>query len=112
MSTRDDVTIMISLIKLAPEVAPERFADFATSLDLPTWRSKDVVEAFDTYRVADAPGSDANADFVEVMRVRSLAEWEEVGRTDPDIAPLGAAFDELTAGATVRRLHLTPVDGD
>lgn len=115
MSGHDDELIMISFIKLGPEVAPERFAEFATGLDLPTWRSKDVVLAFDTYRVEDGDGSNADgpgldADFVEVMRVRSLAEWEEVGRTDPEIAPLGAAFDELTTGATVRRLVLRPLE--
>ncbi len=106
MSGHDDEQILISLIKLGPEVAPERFAEFAVSLDLPTWRAKDVVRSFDTYRVDADDGGDLDADFVEVMRVRSLAEWEEVGRTDPDIAPLGAAFDELTQGATVQRLVL------
>jgi hypothetical protein len=102
----DGETILVSLIKLREGVDPQRFAEFASSLDLPVWRRKDVVLSFDTYRVAGRDRDRVNADFVEVMRLRSLEEWEAVGESDPDIEPLAAAFSELVDQEATQRIHL------
>jgi hypothetical protein len=97
-----DEVVFLSFVTLRDGVAPERFAEFATSVDLPTWRGKDVVIDFDTYRITDGD----HADFVEVMHVRSWSEWQRVGAEDPDIAPLAAAFAELVDESRVRRVFL------
>jgi hypothetical protein len=109
VSTNDEV-VVIAFIRTRAGVDPSRFADWAASTDLPTWRKKDVVLGFDTYRVTDSGASGVDADFVEVMHLRSWEEWVEVGRTDPEIAPLATAFDELVDDADVRRIRLLPVD--
>jgi len=109
MSSSDEV-VVIAFIKTREGVDPDRFGEWAASTDLPTWRSKDVVLAFDTYRVTDADESGVDADFVEVMHLRSWEEWVEVGRTDPDIAPLATAFEQLVDDAEVRRIRVLPVD--
>ena len=109
MSTNDEV-VVIAFLKTRAGVDPERFAEWAASTDLPTWRKKDVVIGFDTYRVTDPGESGVDAAFVEVMHLRSWDEWVEVGRRDPDIAPLAAAFEELVDDAEVRRTRLVPVD--
>jgi hypothetical protein len=101
--------ILISLIPLREGVDQRRFIEFAASLDLPTWRRKDVVLAFDTYQIADEDRSQLKADFVEVMRLRSMAEWEEVGRADPDIQPLAVVFADLVDEAKVQRIRAKPI---
>lgn len=106
---RAPVTI-ISFIKLRDGVNHEQFADFAVTADLPTWRQKDVVLDFDTYRVGQGDPATGPIDFVEVMRVRSLEEWQAVANSDPDIPPLAARFAELVDESSVRRLHVSPVE--
>lgn len=104
--------VVISMIKLRKGVDPQRFSEFAASVDLPTWRKKDVVIGFNTYRVAqnNAHEPEIEADFVEVMHLRSLAAWEQVGATDPEIAPLAARFTELVDESQVRCIHVTSVE--
>jgi hypothetical protein len=109
MSHEPSETILVNLIKLRDGVDPERFANFASSLDLPVWRSKEVVLGFDTYRIAEQDRGGVDADFVEVMRLRSLQDWEAVGESDPDIEPLAAAFHELVDEVRTERIHLVPL---
>jgi len=109
MSGKDDEVIVLSFVKVRDGVAPERFAEFAASMDLPVWRSKDVVVDFETYRVTDQTDASSDADFIEVMHLRSWDEWQRIGREDPDIAPLATAFGELVDEAGVRRIFVTPV---
>jgi hypothetical protein len=110
VNNESDEVVMINLVKVRDGVDPARFADFAAAIDLPIWRSKDVVLRFDTYRVAEDEGLGFGPEFVEIIHVRSLAEWEAVGETDPDIAPLARVFTELVDEAQVQRIHLLPVE--
>jgi hypothetical protein len=109
MNDKDGEVIVVSFVKLRDGVASERFAKFATSMDLPVWRSKDVVLNFETYRVTDQTDARVDADFIEVMHLRSWDEWQRVGSEDPDIAPLATAFGELVDEARVRRIFATRV---
>lgn len=102
-------TILINLVKLRDGVDPDRFSEFAASLDLPVWRGKEVVIAFDTYLIEEHDRAPVGAEFIEVMRLRSLQEWEEVGQSDPDIEPLAAAFSELVDETRTRRIHVRAV---
>jgi hypothetical protein len=112
VSNASDEVVIINLIKVRDGLDKTRFAEFAATLDLPTWRSKDVVLRFDTYRVAGHDEALADTDFVEIMHLRSLAEWEVVGETDPEIAPLAQRFTELVDEGQVQRLHLCPIGCD
>jgi hypothetical protein len=110
MSSESEEVVVITLVKTREGVDPERFAEFVSTMDLPTWRRKDVVIGFNTYRVAAHDESSVDADFVEVMHLRSWAEWEDVGNHDPEIAPLAATFTELADESQVQRIFLTPVE--
>lgn len=105
-----DEMLVVNFIKVRDGVPPERFETFSRSRDLPTWRAKDVVVSFDTYRVIEADAAMEMGDFVEVMRVRSWSEWEAVSRTDPDVVPLATEFEKLADPAAVRRARLTTID--
>ena len=105
----DDEVIAINLIRMRPGVDPDRFAAFSSALDQPTCLGKDVVVSFDAYRIAPDDASHLGADIVEVMRVRSWAEWEHVRDHDPDLKPVTDGFDELADPAAVRTLFVTPI---
>jgi hypothetical protein len=102
--------VIVNLVKLRAGVDPEDFASFAQERDGPTWRAKDVVLAFDTYRVAPQDAGAAEVDFIEVMHIRSWSEWETVSQNDPDVIPLATMFAELADARTVRTLTLRPVE--
>jgi hypothetical protein len=102
--------VAINFIPIRPGVDPQRFMDFSAALDQPTCLSKDVVVSFDAYRVAAPDAESFGADVVEVMRVRSWSEWEQVRDHDPDLKPVTEAFDELADPAAVRTLFVTPVE--
>lgn len=108
MSETQQETILITLIGLREGVDPRRFLEFAVSQDLPAWRQQDVVVAFDTYRVREQDRAEIDADFVEVLRVRSLDEWIEIAQNDPAVAPLAGAFAELVDEDRTRRIQLGP----
>jgi hypothetical protein len=108
IDTRDEV-IAINLIPMRPGVDPRRFEHFSASIDQPTCLRKDVVVAFDAYRVSPADAAALGADIVEVMHVRSWSEWEQVRDHDPDLKAVTDGFDALADPATVRTLFVTPV---
>lgn len=110
MDDQRDEAVMVSFITVKAGVDPERFARFARTADLPTWRGKDVVAAFDTYQLDPQCRESFGADFMEVMAVRSLSEWERVASTDPDIKQLADAFEQLVHEPGVLRLLLRPVE--
>lgn len=101
--------ILVSFVKVKAEVPRDRFAAFATSRDMPTWRRKDVVVSFNTYAATDGDTPFA-LDFIEIMHVRSLPEWETVSQTDPDIAELASEFRELVDESTTWNLRLAPIE--
>jgi hypothetical protein len=108
MSERDEV-IAINLIPMRSGVDPARFAEFSATIDQPTCLSKDVVLAFDAYRVPAADAAAVGADIIEVMHVRSWRAWEQVRDNDPELEPVTRGFDELADPATVRTLFVTPI---
>ncbi len=106
-----DITevIAINLIPMRPGVDPARFADFSASIDQPACLSKEVVLAFDAYRVSSEDAERVGADIIEVMRVRSWQEWEQIRDHDPDLKPVTLGFEELADPASVRTLFVTPI---
>jgi hypothetical protein len=109
MSDSDDEVTAINLIPMRPGVDPRRFEDFSASIDQPTCLGKDVVVSFDAYRVSPDDAAALGADIVEVMRVRSWSEWEQVRDHDPDLRPVTDGFDALADPGGVRTLFVTPV---
>jgi hypothetical protein len=105
---RDEV-VAINLIAMRPGVDPQRLADFSATVDQPTCLDKDVVLAFDAYRVAREDAVGLGADIVEVMHVRSWSEWEQVRDHDPDLKPVTDGFEELADPKSVRTFFVTPV---
>jgi hypothetical protein len=95
--------VMINLVPVKKGVAPEEFARFSAEVDLPTWRAQEVVRSFETYQVVRRVG-DIGVDFVEVMELASMEEWERVSTTSEVGKSMAATFDSLADGPAVRTL--------
>jgi hypothetical protein len=109
MSDAGGEVIAINLIPMRDGVDPSRFERFSATVDQPTCLAKDVVLSFDAYRVSAVDAAVLGADIVEVMRVRSWPEWEQVRDHDPDLEPVTSGFEQLADPATVRTFFVTPV---
>jgi hypothetical protein len=100
--------VAINLIPMRPGVDPQRFAEFSAAVDQPTCLSKEVVLGFDAYRLSEQDARTLGADILEVMRVRSWSEWEQVRDHDPELEPVTRGFEALVDPATVRTFFVTP----
>jgi hypothetical protein len=92
----------VNMFTLRPGVSAEQFEAFSAELDRPTCLAFDVVEGFEVYLVA---GDDASGvDVVEVMTVRSWAEWESLRDSAPELVPVVKKFEELVEPGSVSTL--------
>lgn len=94
----------INLIPLRQGVELDDFARFSAEVDQPTLLAQDVVLGFDAYAVTRRDEGAPGVDIVEVMHVRSWAEWVEVRDNADAIKPVGAGFEQRVDPSTVRTL--------
>jgi hypothetical protein len=110
MADAEERICAINLLPLKPGVGIAEFETFLNELDRPTCLAQDVVEGFDAYAVRRrGPGAPA-VDIVEVMTVRSWAEWERVRDGSDAFAPVIERWGELVDGEGARHLFATPID--
>lgn len=109
MAAEEGRICAINLLPLKPGAVLADFERFSAEMDQPTCLAQDVVEGFDAYAVRRRdPGAPA-FDVVEVMTVRSWAEWERVRDGMAELKPITERFDQLIDGAGVRTLFATPI---
>jgi hypothetical protein len=94
----------INLIPLRPGAGVEDFARFSGVADQPICLAQDVVQGFQAFAVTRRDEGAPSVDVVEVMHVRSWAEWVEVRDNLPGMEPVTSGFDELVDPSTVRTL--------
>lgn len=102
--------VAINFIPLREGVSVDEFAHFSSTLDQPLCLSQDVVQSFDAYRVTGGDRGAQHFDVLEVMRVRSWAEWERVRDGLADLIPVTSRFDELVDSSQVRTVFATKIE--
>ena len=100
----------INLIPLRQGVPLEDFAKFSAEVDQPTLLAQDVVLGFDAYAITRRDEAAPSVDIVEVMHVRSWAEWVEVRDNAKSIKPVGEGFQQRVDPDTVRTLFGTRIE--
>jgi hypothetical protein len=100
----------VNLIPLRQGAKLDDFKAFSAELDQPTLLAQDVVLGFDAYAITRRDEGAPSVDVVEVMHVRSWAEWVDVRDSSEAIKPVGARFEELIDPSTVRTLFGTRIE--
>ena len=103
--------VAINFIPLREGVSVDEFAHFSSTLDQPLCLSQDVVQSFDAYRIAGGDVGEQPFDVLEVMRVRSWSEWEQVRDGLADLVPVTSRFDELVDSSRVRTVFASKIEG-
>lgn len=103
--------VMINLVPVRKGVAPEEFARFSAEVDLPTWRAQEVVRSFETFQVDRRSAAPGAMDFVEVLEVSSMEEWERVSTTSDVGKSMAATFESLADGSAVRTIFASRIRG-
>lgn len=104
--------VAINLIPVREGVDPAEFARFSTTVDRPICLRQDVVEGFDAYLVTRRDPGAPSVDIVEVMTLRSWAEWVDVRDNLPEMSEVTAGFDRLVESAAVRTIFATPIEDE
>lgn len=100
----------INFIPLREGVSVDEFAHFSSTLDQPLCLSQEVVQSFDAYRIAGGETGAQHFEVLEVMQVRSWAEWERVRDGLADLIPVTTRFDELVDSSQVRTVFATKIE--
>jgi hypothetical protein len=102
--------VAINFIPLREGVSVDEFAHFSSTLDQPLCLSQDVVLSFDAYRIVGGERGTQHFDVLEVMCLRSWAEWEHVRDGLADLLPVTSRFDELVDSSQVRTVFATKIE--
>ena len=100
----DEAAVIINLVTLQSDIAAEDFAAFSAEVDRPIWLAQEVVKKFEVFQVAAPPEDENLVQFVELIEVSSLADWERVSQDSPIGKEMAAAFESLADSDAVRTI--------
>jgi hypothetical protein len=101
--------VAVNLIPLRAGASLDEFSRFSSEVDQPTCLAQDVVLGFDAFAVTRRDAGAPSVDVVELMTVRSWAEWVDVRDNLPQMEKVTSGFEKLVDPATVRTLFGTPI---
>jgi hypothetical protein len=96
-----DGEFAINLIPLRSGARMEDFKRFSSEVDQPICLAQDVVENFQAFAVTRRDDGAPSVDVVELMHVRSWAEWVGVRDNLPGMGPVTSGFETLVDSSTV-----------
>ncbi len=105
-----DAEVAVNLIPLREGASIEDFKRFSATVDQPICLAQDVVLGFDAFAVTRRDEGAPSVDVVEVMTVRSWAEWVEVRDNLAAMNEVNEGFEKLIDPATVRTLFATKIE--